>query len=449
MKAKKSDKSTLFNKRSRLVDILNLSHPLCTLANELDWLSLEDRFGEMYDESIGRPGKEVRLMVGLHYLKYTKDASDDTIVSQFLENPYYQYFCGNEYFEHHLPLDPSSMSNFRKRLSDRDLEGLLEETIKSGLKLKIISKKSFRDIIVDTTVQEKNVTFPTDSKLYYRMLCKLVAYAKNLGIELRQSYTFVSKYVFLQHGRYIHAKQFKRAKKALKKLKTYLGRVYRDILRKIASVIPQGSTSVFVWPLILAGRLLKQTVNSKKKLYSLHEADVACISKGKSHKRYEFGNKVSLTTTSESSFIVGALSFSGNPYDGHTLKPALEQTERIVKNVTRAKITDAYVDQGYKGHKYKGEIQVTIQKKGLKKKVTPSKWKRIKRRSSIEPIIGHLKEDGRLKRNFLKGVKGDRLNLMLAACGQNMRKLLKALSLPVLNLFLKAFLLKKNQNVTA
>lgn len=447
MKPRKSDKSTLFNHRSRLTDILNLSHPLCKLANELDWESLEKRFGEMYHESVGRPGKEVRLMVGLHYLKYTKNASDETIVFEFLENPYYQYFCGNEYFEHRLPLDPSSMTNFRKRLSERDLEGLLEETVKSGLKLKVISKKSFLDIIVDTTVQEKNIAFPTDSKLYYRMLFKLVSYAKGLGIELRQSYKFVSKYVFLQHGRYLHAKQFKRAKKALKKLKTYLGRVYRDILRKIASVIPEEDKSVFVWPLILAGRLLKQKKTGKNKLYSLHEPDVVCISKGKSHKRYEFGNKVSLTTTSTGSFIVGALSFTGNPYDGHTLKPALEQTERILQNAAKAKITDAYVDQGYKGHDYKGGIQVTIQKKGLKKKVKPDKWKRIKRRSSIEPIIGHLKEDGRLKRNFLKGVRGDMLNVMLAACGQNMRKLLKALSLSCFNCILIMIVAKRNQDL--
>lgn len=447
MKPKKVDKSTLFNHQSRLVDILNLSHPLCKLANTLDWESLENRFGKMYHESIGRPGKGIRLMVGLHYLKYTKNLSDEAIVFNFLENPYYQYFCGNEYFEHRFPLDPSSMTNFRKRLSESDLEKLLEETIRSGLQLKVIDKKSFKEVIVDTTVQEKNIAFPTDSKLYYRMLFQLNAYAKGLGIQLRQSYKQLSKSVFLQHGRYIHAKQFKRAAKTLKRLKNYLGRVYRDILRKIASVLPNDAESVFVWPLILAGRLLKQRKNSKNKLYSLHEADVVCISKGKSHKRYEFGNKASLTTTSHGSYIVGALSLTGNPYDGHTLKSALDQTERLVRQVTKTKIVDAYVDQGYKGHNYEGDIKVTIQKTGLKKKVSRSEWQRIRRRSAIEPIIGHLKEDGRLRRNFLKGIKGNMLNVMLAACGQNMRKLLKALSLPILNLFYIAIFLRNNQKL--
>lgn len=417
MIVEKQTKVNLLNHQKKIIDIIDLNHPLVQLSNSLDWESIQLDFKEIYKSTTGHPAKPIRLMVGLHYLRYMFNLSDESIVWAYIENPYYQYFCGEEVFRHDFPIDRSSMSRFRQRLKKKKLFSLLQETIKSGFKTKVIKPKSIEKCVIDSTVQEKNIAYPTDAKLYYKAIIKLSKLSKDLGITLRQSYTKTAKKMLIQYGRYNHAKQFKRKAKTLSKLKNRLGRVYREVLRKIDNAIiniPSSSLEL----LYNIKRLLTQKRNSKNKIYSLHESDVVCISKGKSHKRYEFGNKSSFITTSKECFIIQANALKGNPYDGHTLKDELLQAKINIKSLTEKTINKLYTDKGYTGHNYKGDTIVLKETSSNRKKD-----KTLKRRSSIEPIIGHLKQDHRLGRNFLKGRKGNDINTILAACGFNLRKI--------------------------
>jgi len=416
MQAKPRDRQEEIFK-TRLDRICDASRPLYKLAAAIEWSEFDKSFGGFYSEGQGRPAKPTRLMVGLHYLKHAFDLSDEEVVFQWVENPYWQYFCGGEYFEHELPIDPSLMTKWRKRLKSGGMEKLLEETIKTGLQTKALKPTSFERVNVDTTVQEKAVTFPTDAKLYYRMLMKLVKTAKSGGLELRQSYTRLAKRSLIMQGRYAHARQMKRAKKEIRKLKTYLGRVTRDIGRKILGREELGKP--FASLLEMAKRLYSQKRDDKNKLYSLHAPEVECIAKGKAHKKYEFGCKVSVATTSKDNFIVGIQAFHSNPYDGHTLKETVSQAERLGEFEAK----ELFVDRGYRGHDYEGKALVHVARQGISKiKGSLRKW--LKRRSAIEPVIGHMKNDGRLGRNYLLGVEGDKINALLCGAGHNMRKLI-------------------------
>lgn len=419
MKAKpKSLQMELF--KTLLEQIVNLNHPLCILGSKIQWSEFDNAFGSLYSEDQGRPAKPTRLMVGLHYLKHTYNLSDEEVVLQWVENPYWQHFCGNEYFEHEFPIDPSSMTRWRQRISEAGMEKLLDETIQTGLEIGVLKNASMDKLNVDTTVQEKAISFPTDAKLYHRMREKLVELSKECGVELRQSYTRKSKYSLLMRSRYKLCRQMRRSKRELKNVKKYLGRVVRDIERKIEG--SEELVRVFSEPLALAQRILNQKRQDKNKLYSLHAQEVECISKGKAHKKYEFGCKVSVVATSKECFIVGIKAYHGNPYDGHTLEDAVVQAERV----SGLKARDIYVDRGYRGHTYTGEAKVHVAGRGIKKlKASLRKW--IRRRSAIEAVIGHAKTEGRLGRNYLLGKEGDKINAILAGCGYNMRKLLRAL----------------------
>lgn len=410
---KRHEKPDLF--RSHLGQILNRKHPLNVLADSIDWTCFEEAFGPTYVEQTGRPGIPIRLMVGLHYLKHTFDESDESVLDRFLENPYWQYFCGFEYFQHKLPIDQSSLTRFRKRIGDSGVEVMFGELLDTAKRGGHLTKSHMNKVNVDTTVQEKAIAFPTDARLYYKMRDALIRAAEVRGIKLRQTYRRVAKKTLAKQGRYGHARQMKRAGKMTKKLKTMLGCVYRDIERK-ADVVDAELGKL----LMLADRLLKQQRQSKNKLYSVHAPEVECISKGKVHKRYEFGNKVGMVTTSRDNWIVGIESYHGNPYDGHTLKASLEQVERL----TGWSAKDAYVDLGYRGHGYGGETDVHIVNYRTVKKLTRTAKHWSKRRAAIEPIFGHVKHDHRMSRNYLKGTEGDRMNALLGGCGFTMRKLL-------------------------
>ena len=407
------EKPDLF--KNRLDQMINIKHPLVILSQRIDWSVFEQEFGSSYHDSDGRPGAAIRVYVGLHYLKHTFDESDESVLYRFLENPYWQYFCGYEYFQHNLPIDPSSMTRFRKRVGWQKLEHLLKGLLSTAIKEGYLKKRDMEHVNVDTTVQEKAISFPTDARLYYKMRETLVSYAKTHAIDLRQNYRRLSRQSLIKQSRYAHAKQFKRASKQTKQLKTYLGRVYRDIQRKAEHPDEQ-----LEHLLQLAERLLKQEKTSKNKLYSIHAPEVECISKGKAHKRYEFGCKVSLTTTSRKNWIVGVEALHNNPYDGHTLDQAIKKAESF----TGMHIKNAYVDLGYRGHNYKGPGQVHIVDSRKIRKLTRSVRNWFKRRSAIEPVIGHLKSDNRMQRNQLKGKEGDHINAILSACGFNMRKLI-------------------------
>jgi IS5 family transposase len=403
--------------RAHLDQVLNREHPLCVLANQMDWSIFEQEFGPLYVEGFGRPGLPIRLVVGLHYLKYTYNESDESVVECFLENPYWQYFCGFEYFQHEFPLDPSSLVRWRRRVGSKGMEKLLKETVETAKREGLMKARHLERVNVDTTVQEKAVAFPTDARLYHKMRRVLVRVPKREGIELRQSFERLSKRVLQMQGRYSHARQMKRAKRETKKLRVYLGRVLRDLQRKCPK-----PGEVLQHLFSIANRILEQQKTDHHKVYSIHAPEVECISKGKVHKRYEFGCKVALVTTSKENWVVGVGAIHGNPYDGHTLEQSIEQTERV----TGWRPSDAYCDRGYRGVKAEiGETKVhlTNTRKGS---LTRSAWQWLRLRTAIEPVIGHLKSDTRLDRNYLLGEEGDRINAILSGCGFNVRKLLRA-----------------------
>jgi IS5 family transposase len=319
-----------------------------------------------------------------------------------------------KYFEHKMPIHPSSMTRWRKRIGDAGAEELLKQTIEAGLKLKAVKTTQLKRVNDNTTVQEKDIRFPTDARLYDRARERLVKEAKKRNIDLRQNYNRLSKNLVYKQNRYAHARQMKRAKSCTKKLRTYLGRVIRDIERK-CQYFDKDLRSL----LETSKRIFTQQRQDKNKVYSVHEPDVECISKGKAHKRYEFGSKVSVATTSRGGWFVGAQVFHGNPYDGHTLTATLEQVTKLVKSPDHV-----FVDRGYRGHGYTGNIEVHVDKQ-RRGRTPKSLWRWMKRRAAVEPSIGHLKQEHRMDRNRLKGIEGDRFNAILSAAGMNFRKLMK------------------------
>ena len=406
--------------RERLDAMLNLGHPLVKLAGVINWSRFDEAFGCFY-RPIGRPAKPTRLMVGLHYLKHVHDLSDEETVARWVENPYWQYFCGFEFFQHEMPIDASTMTRWRKRIGPEGLAEMLKASVDAALDTGTAKPTSLERITVDTTVQPKAIAHPTDGRLYLKAILLLVRQAKRVGIVLRQSHTRLAKAAAVRVGRYAHARQFRRMRRALKALRTYLGRVYRDICRKIA-----GNTELesrFARLLGLVERLLAQKPKDKNKLYSLHAPEVVCISKGKARTPYEFGAKVGIATTNREVLVLAAIAFEANPYDGHTLDQTVSQAVDI-GGVTPERI---YVDKGYRGHDYRGPATVVIA--GQKRGLTPTMRRELKRRSAIEATIGHMKTDGRLDRNFLLGHNGDAANALLVAAAHNLRLILRAIAI--------------------
>ena len=400
--------------RAALVSIIDSNHGLVKLSKVVEWDRLDDLFGSTYCPDNGRPGVSTRLMVALHYLKYTHNLSDEDVVATWVENPYWQYFSGMKWFEHELPINASSMTRWRKRIGEAGAEELLKETIKAGLKLKAVKSFQLKRVNIDTTVQEKEIRFPTDARLYDRSRQRIVDFAKERGIKLRQNYNRKSKQMLYWQSRYSHARQMKRAKACTRKLRNYLGRVLRDIERNCPDADRQLQSLMDI-----GTRIYHQKQKDKNKLYSVHAPEVECISKGKAHKRYEFGCKVSVAATSKGGWFLGAMAVHSNPYDGHTLKEALNQVKRVVREPEHV-----FVDMGYRGHNYRGGTEVHVDKR-RRGRTAKSLWRWMKRRAAIEPGIGHLKREHRMDRNRLKGVEGDRINAILSAAGMNFCKLLK------------------------
>ena len=350
-------------------------------------------------------------MVGLHYLKALYDESDESVVAKWVENPYWQYFCGEMVFQHELPCHPTSLVKWRQQVGPEGIEQLLGQVIRSAISTAMLNPREVERVNVDTTVQEKAVAFPTDARLYQQARKTLVRAAKKRNIKLRQSYLRVGKHTFFKQSRYRAASQLKRAKKYARKLRTYLGRVIRDIERKLPQPDAQMAT------LLHRAKQIEQQRSDSNKLYSMHAPEVECVAKGKVNKRYEFGCKVVLVTTRLSNWIVGTTAVHGNSYDGATLNAVLEQTQRLTKTLPK----QAVVDKGFRGGQYHPpDVQVLVagtrKFKGVLKRL-------VKRRSAIEPVIGHLEQDHALKRNYLRGSSGDNINALLAACGFNLRKL--------------------------
>jgi IS5 family transposase len=403
--------------RPRLVDMIDHRHELVKLAALIDWEVFEREWSGFFPSGKGRPATEPRLVAGLLYLQHAYRLSDEAVVARWVENPYYQHLTGEIFFQHKLPIDPSSLTRWRGRIGEEGVEWLLTQTIRAGQKAGAIDEDSIKRVAVDTTVMEKNIAHPTDARLYERAREQLAALAQEAGVELRQSYARLAPRLALQVGRYAHAKQFKRMRKALKKLKGYTGRVMRDLRRHLQDIPKGGLRERIIAKLALVSQLLHQAPKGADKIYALHEPQVDCISKGKARVRYEFGCKVSIATTLDEGFVVGMRSFAGNPYDGHTLKEALEQ----VTILTDQRPYLAVVDRGYRGH---GETKTRVLISGTRRGLPPKLVADLRRRSAIEAEIGHMKTDGRLSRCPLKGTIGDALFAALCACGHNIRKIL-------------------------
>ena len=405
--------------QSRLDSQLNPDHSLVRLADTIRWSRFDEAYAPLYCEENGAPGLPTRLMVGLEYLKYTYNLSDEELVARWLENPYWQYFCGETHFQTVASFHYTSLGKWRLRIGPERLKLVLEETVRIAVEKKYVTEKDLSRVIVDTTVQEKNITFPTDSKLLSRAILKLGKFARHHKIKLRQSYARKAKQTARKASGYAAAKQFGRLKRCNRDLKNWLGRVLRDIENKWENKVLSANFATLIET---AKKLLLQEKNTPKKIYSLHELGVQCIGKGKDRIRYEFGNKASVVTTNNRSWVVNVEDIGENPYDGHTLDQSISGTEKITKII----VTEANVDRGYRGHDYKGTATIRIagsSNSGL----SFSERKRKRRRSAIEPVIGHLKSDHRLDRCFLKGREGDATNLIGSAAGFNVRKLLRLL----------------------
>jgi len=403
-----------------LTELINLEHPLVKLSALIDWQVFETQWAGFFPAKTGRPATPPRLIAGLLYLQHTFALSDEALIWSWVENPYWQHFCGETHFQHEPPIDPSSLTRWRKRIGEAGVERLLSISIDAARRAKVVKEKSFDKVIVDATVMEKAIAYPTDSQLLEKGHQHLVKLAESLGIRLRQNYNREAPRLATQVARYAHAKQYRRMRAVLKTQRTILGRVWRDIQRKLSA---EHANNVAVNnTLTKVKRLLMQQRTDKNKLYSLHAPEVECIAKGKVRQPYEFGVKVSIATTHKEGLVVGIKSMPGNPYDGHTLPSAVAQIHALTNRTPKA----VFVDRGFRGIEVP---DVKIWRSGQKRGVTPSITQAIHRRSAIEPAIGHMKSDGRLGRNWLKGSLGDALYAILCGAGHNLRMILRAIRL--------------------
>ena len=408
--------------RPSLDEIINLGHLLARLAAQIDWGFLDQCFASACEAGPGQPGLPTRLVAGLFILKHPHDLLDEALCARWLENPYYQYFCGELSFCHKLPFDRSSLTRWRQRLGEEQLVALIQESLSVAHKTGAIETKDLERVVVDTTVQPKAIAHPTDARLMHRALEKLVRLAKIDGVTLRQSYLRVGKRAAIMIGRYTHAHQFKRMRRELKFLRTRLGRVIR---RKIDG---RPDLQARFNPLLdLAVKVSVQDHRQRgPKVYSLHAPEVECIGKGKARMPYEFGCKVSVATPVTSpkggQFVLHAKALHGNPFDGHTLGPFVADMEKL----TGVEARRIHVDKGYRGHSYPNKFRVWIS--GQVRRVTTAIRREMKRRAAVEPVIGHIKAEHRMDRNYLKGRDGDRINAVLAAAGYNFSLLLRWLA---------------------
>ncbi len=411
--------------RPALEEVIDLGHPLVRLAQQIDWGFLDRRFASVCKSGDGRPPLPTRLVAGLLIVKHMHSLSDEALCARWLENPYYQFFCGELSFCHRLPFDRSSLTHWRQRLGEEQLAALLQESLSVAHKTEALTTRDLERVVVDTTVQPKAIAHPADARLCHRALEKLVDLAQRHGVGLRQSYRRLAKRAAIMVGRYTHAHQFKRARRELKFLRTRLGRVIRDIRRKIA-----GNPNLqgrFADLLALAVRVRFQDHRQRgPKVYALHAPEVECIGKGKAKAPYEFGCKVSVATPATKpkggQFVLHAKALHGNPFDGHTLGPVVAELEQLTGVETRR----IHVDKGYRGHNHPRKFRVWIT--GQARRVTATIRREMKRRAAVEPVIGHLKAEHRMGRNHLKGRDGDRINAVLAAAGYNFALLLRWLA---------------------
>ena len=412
-----------------LRDLVARGHELVLLRDAIDWQRFEKALGPAYCSDNGRPSIPVRMMAGLTFLKYMFGLSDQDVLDNWCENPYWQYFCGGEFFEHEPPTDQATMSRWRSRAGETGVREMITETIASALRNKVAKRKDFERVNVDTTVQEKNVRFPTDARTLDRARERVVSVGGRLGITFARNYVRKGKTMLRRHSGYVKAKQFNRAENVVRAMKQYLSNVADDAEAALKTLVPRNVREMALVEQLqgllgLSRKLIAQDKDTpgKDKIYSVHEPQVECIARGKVHKRYEFGVKAGYVTASRTNWALGAMALPGNPYDGNTLAQMLAQAE----DICGVKPQHAYCDLGYRGHGYNGDCDVQVVNRFRKRKPRGVlRW--WKRRSAIEPVIGHIKSDHYMERNMLGGKLGDKLNAMLSAVGFNLVKLMKGL----------------------
>jgi transposase, IS5 family len=409
-----------------LKQFINESHELIQLSGKINWEDLENNLSVYYCADNGRPSVPIRLMVGVIMLRRMFNLSDESILDRWVENPYWQYFCGEVYFRHDFPFDRTELIKFRRRIGEKGAEQIL----KASVNLFGVKEVQEKQVLIDTTVQEKNITFPTDVKLQKKIIEKCRKIARKEGITLRQTYKRELKQLMIDQRFHNHPRRKKKALAARRRIKVIAGKIFRDLERKM------GETQQLKYQKQFHNfnRVLAQNRNSKNKIYSLHQPQVSCIAKGKEHKKYEFGNKVSIVKTRKSGIIVGAMSFEGNPFDGDTLEPQLAQVERI----TNHKPETGIVDRGYKGRKQINGTQIICPGKPSKNINRYQRQKirqRFRARAGIEPVISHTKYDHRMYRNYLLDQIGDNMNSILAAVGFNLKKMLRRIKSEAKNIF--------------
>ena len=456
--------------RARLDGMVDPRHPLVVLAGKLPWAQIEQVLAPCFGRKArtpgtalvrdmlgvhelefgagvgagGRPRLPIRLMASLLYLKNSLNLSDEELVARWSENVVWQFFSGMEYYEPRLPCDATQIGRLRSAIGEEGLEQLLKFTIHTAVEIKAIKPAELERVIVDSTVQEKAIAHPVDSRLLEIARYKVVKAAKVAGIALKRTFAAQGKELRRKAGGYAHAKQFKRLRKVVKRQRTILGVVMRDVQRKLDAQAqaqaqaqaaagnppdkaPSGATALGSLQTLLerAERIRTQQRNDKNKLYALHAPEVECIGKGKARKPYEFGVKVSLAVTLKQGLMVGARTFPGNPFDGHTLAQQLEQTTNLLQELGR-KPNQAIVDLGYRGVDADNP-GVEIIHRGKYKTLTALQRRWLKRRQAIEPMIGHTKSDHRMDRCWLKGASGDALHAISCAAGYNIRWLMRAI----------------------
>ncbi len=440
--------------RLRLDHMIDLRHALAVLASRMPWQQIEasvahlfsskvkagktlpgiDLFGEQVQttaahSNAGRPRVALRTMIALLYLKHAFNESDEAVVQRWSETPVWQYFGGRAYFDQGLPCDATTLVKFRRLLGEEGVEALLAQTVCAAVNMKLISAKELSTVVVDSTVQPKAIAHPTDSRLLETARDKLVQAAKDAGLELKQTFAKEGRVLGFKAGRYAHAKQFKRMRRMIKRQRTIVARLARDIERKASSsTVAQAIREALQTPLAKARQIVAQSATHKNttgtpKLYAWHAPEVECIAKGKSKTPYEFGVKVGIAATIKHNLIVGARTFAGKPYDGHTLREQLEQAGILMQDTGQRPQT-VYVDMGYRGVDADNP-DTAIKHRGKFKTLTAQERKLLKRRQAIEPIIGHLKADHRMDRCHLNGKEGDALHAVLCAAGYNIQWLLR------------------------